>query len=468
MKFSLELAAVLVLFVVSSSAYAGFERITVYWGRENTSGQCVQEAGSSLCYEFRTSISACVAALTPPFISVAKANIGVRPELDPAGNHACTANDPFGSPCNNDSNECRTAFSAKPVLTCPPHSTFNGTVCNADPDFIEANATASGGDNNGKKCPSCGNPVNPANGNKVEEQLIYRGLNGFELSFTFNTFDDFTPRFGRHWRDSYDRRVLVDGVNVTVYRPDGRALKFTPSGGAWVGDVDTDERLVELQNPPGTRTGWELSVANGDELETYDAAGKLLAIQSRSGLTQTLTYSDGTGGANGGFVLDANANPTTRLLPAGLLIRVSDHFGRTISFGYDPARVIKVTNPAGGVYRFGYSMVERLQTITYPDNSVLTYVYNESANTGGAYLPRALTGIVDENGARFATFKYDSQERSVSTERAGTTLRYALSYGSGSTTVTDPLNTVRTYAFSTVNGAFKNTSVTGPVCPECG
>jgi YD repeat-containing protein len=356
---------------------------------------------------------------------------------------------------------------------CPANSTLSGGQCVCNASFLDANGTCSGGKINGPSTRPgsvcVGNPCNPANGNKVEQQLVYRGLNGFELTLTFNTFDYSATRVGSHRRDSFDGRVLLDGSDVVVYRPDGETLRFVPNGGAWVTDADTSNRLVELQNPPGTRIGWQLFVANGDELQTYDANGKLLTIQSRSGLTQALTYSDGTSGSNGSVILDANGNPTTAPLPAGLLIRASDNFGRTLAFGYNAAlRVTKVTDPAGGVYRFAYDAAKNLVSIAFPDNKVRTYVYNESANTGGANLPSALTGIVDENGDRFATFKYDTQQRAVSTEHALGALRYAFSYTTGSTVVTDPLSTARTYSFETVLGAFKHTGITGPVCPECG
>jgi len=334
---------------------------------------------------------------------------------------------------------------------------------------LESNGTCSGGKNNGPRCPQCGNPANPANGNKFEQASLYRGLNGFELTLTFNTQDDDTAHFGRRWRDSFERRIIVNGSYVVTYRPDGKALKFVPSDGAWTTDADTPDRLTELQNPPGTRTGWQLQAANGDELETYDAAGKLLTIRSRSGLVQQLAYSDGTGGPNGGFFLNADGQPTPSPLPAGLLIRASDNFGRALAFGYDfNSRVSKVTDPSGGVYRFAYDAGKNLVSITFPDAAVRAYLYNEPANTGGANLPNALTGITDENGARFATYQYDAQERVLSTQHAGGAERYALSYATGSTAVTDPLGTGRTYGFQAILGAFKNTNITGPACPSCG
>jgi YD repeat-containing protein len=361
------------------------------------------------------------------------------------------------------------------VLKCPKNSTQAGSQCTCNAPFQEANNACGGGENNGvcdqcKGQPAIGNPANPANGNKFEQQPVYRGLNGFDLSLSFNTYDDYPTRYGHRWRDSFDRRVSVDGSGVVTFRQDGKVFRFVPAGGGWVSEADTNDRLSELKDSLGTRTGWQLYVAAGDETETYDASGKLLSIRSRTGLVQTLTYSDGTGGPNGGFVLDANGQATTAILPAGLLIRAADHFGRTIAFGYEASsRVARVTDPAAGVYFFGYDAAGNLASIAFPDAGVRGFAYNEAANTGGAALPNALTGITDENGARFATFQYDAQERAVSTEHAGGAQRYTLSYGAGgSTTVTDPLGTARTYGFDIVLGAFKNTGIAGPPCPACG
>jgi YD repeat-containing protein len=327
--------------------------------------------------------------------------------------------------------------------------------------------------NNGR-CPgNCpvGNPSNPANGNKMERQALYRGPGGFELTLTFNSFDTSAVRFDRHWRDSFDRQVQPNGTTAVVFRPDGKALRYTLSGSAWVTDADTADRLVELQNPPGTRTGWQFITSAADEVETYDAAGaKLLSIQARSGLAQTFVYSDGTTGANGGFELDANGNPTTTALKSGLLIRATDPFGRVLAFGYNHvSQVVKLTDPAGGVYRFTYDPSSyTLLSIRFPDSTTRTYAYNEQANTGGANLPTALTGITDENGNRFATFQYDAQQRAVSTEHAGGVFKYMLSYGTNASTVTSPLGALRQYAFTTLFDVHKTTAVTGDACPECG
>src|SRR6185312_491031 len=95
-----------------------------------------------------------------------------------------------------------------------------------------------------------------------------------------------------------------------------------------------------------------------------------------------------------------------------------------------------------------------------------SYLYNESAYTGGTNLPQALTGITDESGARFATFKYDSIGRGTSTEHAGGVEKYTLSYQSSSpgatATVIGPLGATRTYRFQSILSYARDSSQTQP------
>jgi uncharacterized protein RhaS with RHS repeats len=103
--------------------------------------------------------------------------------------------------------------------------------------------------------------------------------------------------------------------------------------------------------------------------------------------------------------------------------------------------------------------------VRYPDLTTRTYRYNEPANMlGGSTLPSALTSIVDENAATFASYKYDASGRAVETQRGGGVERYQLAYNAdGTTSVTDPLGTARTHQFQTVDGItrFAGTSQPG-------
>src|SRR5581483_1050574 len=160
--------------------------------------------------------------------------------------------------------------------------------------------------------------------------------------------------------------------------------------------------------------------------------------------------------------------PTPAVLPAKILLRVADHFGRALAFGYDARlRIVKLTDPSGGAALYGYDAKDNIVSVTYPGGARRVYVYNEAALNGGVDRPNLLTGIVDENGQRFASFEYDASGRAiVTTHHAGGTdvERYQLAYpvSGAQTSVVDPLGTVRGFGFQTVVGAVKNTALSQP------
>ncbi|MCQ9376320.1 hypothetical protein NMQ14_18925, partial [Methyloversatilis sp. XJ19-13] len=255
-------------------------------------------------------------------------------------------------------------------------------------------------------------------------------------------------------------------------------LTFQLSGSTWNPEADISDRLVELKNASGVRTGWRYWDAAEERAETFDALGKLESVRERDGTVRTVTYSDGTNGSvsgDGGFALDASGNPTTTVLPAGRLLRVQDTQGQKLTFGHDVSgRIVKVTNSAAQSVRYGYDGANQLTTVAYPDSTVRTYHYNEAAHTGGANLPGALTGITDENGARFATYEYNSDGRAIGESLAGgadaATLAYTQNINRNvtQTVVTDALGTARTYSFATQFGVTRSTGVSQPGGPGCG
>jgi YD repeat-containing protein len=126
-----------------------------------------------------------------------------------------------------------------------------------------------------------------------------------------------------------------------------------------------------------------------------------------------------------------------------------------------------MVDPEGNTYSYGYDTNFSLTSVLRPDTTTRTYVYNESVNTAGWDFPAGLTGIVDENGARFATFKYDANRNAISTEHAGGVDKYQLSYAGGTTTIVDPLGASRTRPVSTILG-FKQVTGTTQTCSGCG
>ncbi len=338
--------------------------------------------------------------------------------------------------------------------SCKPEAE-NQNSCNYNP------GAAPNDENTGLACKlEHGNPINHGNGNKRQLESDYLNAvgNGVQLQRTYNGNSTRNGRYGARWSSNYERMVQTNSAypnNAGVQRNDGKILTFTLTGGAYHPDADVTDSLTRQADSAGNTTGWQYRIAADQSLENYDANGKLVSITSREGLVQTLSYSDAT----------------TMAPQAELLLRITDQFGRQLNFTYDSSsRVSQMTDPAGKTISYSYDSNNNLVSVTYQDGKTRTYVYNEPAYTAGANLPTALTGIVDENNVRFATFNYDSSGRGISTEHAGGVEKYSIGYtqpGSQST-VTDPLGTVRTYAFQTFLNTIKSTGQSQPGGAGCG
>ncbi|WBI25779.1 hypothetical protein PALA23_02677 [Pseudomonas aeruginosa] len=90
------------------------------------------------------------------------------------------------------------------------------------------------------------------------------------------------------------------------------------------------------------------------------------------------------------------------------------------------------------------------------------YHYENSQN------PRLLTGITDENGARYATWTYDDQGRAISSEHANGAEKVSLAYNDdGSTTVTNEYGKQATYRFQVIQGIKRIVAIEGEPSPNC-
>ena len=293
-----------------------------------------------------------------------------------------------------------------------------------------------------------GDPINSATGNKYAIQPDYVGRGPFPLRFVrvYNSQSNVSgipaTELGAGWRGTYDRSVeMVSGQSAPtarVVRADGKSFLFTLANGVWTPTANVTARLAGLYDASGDQIGWTYTTPQ-DGVETYDASGRLLAIANRAGLKQTLTY-------------DA----------AGDLVTVTDPFGRQLNFRYNAAHeLIGMTDPSGAVYAYGYDGNGNLVSVTYPDGTTRGYLYENAS------FPHALTGMVDADGVRFATWTYDSQGRAVSSSLAGGVDEVTLAYnGDGTTSVTNPLGATETRSFVDAFGTMEPAGVT-VTCPGC-
>ena len=371
------------------------------------------------------------------------------------------------------------------VTYCPASYTLSGSTCTLPPDIPDPQK------NNDEPDCGVGNPCNAGTGNKYQSEVDYAGSGIYPLLLerVYNSGST-TPSsveasvWGSRWRGVYDRSIAyaTNGTisTATAKREGGKQYYFNLSGASFVGDADVVGKLVRVGvDANGNATGWTYTNKN-DEIESYNASGRLISLTNRTGQIQALTYSDGTTGANGGYVLDATGANTTTILPAGRLIRITDLASRRLQYGYDVAgRVVKATDPAGGVTTYAYSdatSTANLTAVTYPDGKIRTHLYNEAANVSstpnaGVSYVNSLTGMLDENGNRFASWTYDAAGRATSSEHGsfgsgidhiGLTYTAPDASGNSTTNVTDSRGAVRTYNFATILGVVKSAGQSQP------
>jgi len=349
----------------------------------------------------------------------------------------------------------------------------------------------------GPQCPKCGNPITPSTGNKFQLETDYVGTGEYPLRFeryynsqlrwsetTSNYFGDSSASNGRalprkqgatsspsgtqerrdamrwvnqgldiigaNWRHTYQRSIYYVEANSAgastafAFRHDGRVLIFTEKAGTYYAQPDINDRVVGNKT-----TGWTYTIADTEEVETYDPDGRLLSIRDRGGSTHTLQY-----GAD------------------GRLASVADDFGHTLTFTYAQEggangvdfQLVTMTDPAGAIYQYAYDSAPALSSVTYPDGAIRQYVM------GG----RALTDIIDENGATYATFTYNQYGEATGSTHALNAGKVTISYTKngwvnwGNATVVDALNTSRLYQFTPVHGVPRLTAVSQPAASGSG
>ncbi|GAA0709479.1 RHS repeat-associated core domain-containing protein [Dokdonella soli] len=315
-------------------------------------------------------------------------------------------------------------------------------------------------ENNGN--PAChgscvGDPINAGTaGLFLEETDLHLGR---WLNFTRYYNSDLTAgsTIGHFWRHTYSRKVDYSGTaptSVVVRHEDGKGIPFSLAGGHWSSDLDIQDTLTEQADASGNATGWTHVRADTLSTEQYDGTGKLLSITDAQGFVVTLTYSTAS-------------TPSTIAPAANYLITVTDPTGRALQFTYSAAGALStMTDPSGQVYQYGLSSDGNgnLGSMTYPGGaSPRTYQYNEAAHTQSTSLPAALTGVTDENTARYTTIDYDTSGNAIGTQHANGADKFTLVYNSdGSSDVTDPKNNTTHHTFTVVNNVVKASTLSGP------
>ncbi|UNK50562.1 DUF6531 domain-containing protein [Lysobacter sp. S4-A87] len=263
-----------------------------------------------------------------------------------------------------------------------------------------------------------GSGVVLATGNKIEVETDFsaRGEMPLFLRRTYNHQWSASGLFGKHWISNLDYSLAAStsGSQVILWaqRPDGRRIKFVPSGEAnrWNEDKATPVAYV-LKGADNAYTLYNEERGS----ERYDSTGYVLQVKDEHGAAWAFTY-------NGLY-----------------LQRVTHTSGRYIQLTWNGSQLVQVLDPAGNAYVYSYTANafgagrNRLASVTLPGapSTTVTYHYENSAFPGG------LTGK-SYNGSRYSTFAYDSNGRVASTELVGGVQRYTYEYSGGNTAPVTP------------------------------
>ncbi|POR46473.1 DUF6531 domain-containing protein, partial [Bosea psychrotolerans] len=322
---------------------------------------------------------------------------------------------------------------------------------------------------------SCKRPVveneNECRGNPIES------LSGFKkertVDFAFDSGDDFkierfysqngiarvmssfNGKLGNGWRTSFDAVMNFDfDARIYITLPSGQDLVFYSQGSIWLpaylnstgtgfsaGRKGVHETLVKVG------TTFELTMTDGTVYVFHSSNKRLLNIRKLGGHVQTLVY-DGNGVNTGvtdnrgramSFVYDGQAH-LSEVKVNGVTVVKYEYLARTdtaVLAPYYPAGVPDDVAKGTAV----------LEKVIFPqqNNETITYHYEDTNNKF------ALTGVTDERGIRYATWGYDAQGRATSSVHAGGVDQYSFSYGSGTTTVTNPFGKQEVITYATTS-----------------
>jgi YD repeat-containing protein len=323
--------------------------------------------------------------------------------------------------------------------------------------------------------PKYGNPISPLDKTKNESELDYASADGL-----LRIRRTYTSAGGGRWGWGEVGAGLIDFTGRNVSQPPNiqsmaGTIQTIPEGFYWgvsqPARVDTQRPFPLLRSQPdtGQKEAWILLADGSRTVFAEGAVGSFTtATLSKPSLTvSTLSNGDAqwlvktardgfsrfdnTGSLVQRTLLDGKS--LTYVSQANTVTVTASPGGRSVVYAKDPVtgKYVSATLPDGRQIGYLVDGYASITSVTYPDASTKTYLYNEAANIGTTTAaPAWLTGLIDENQVRTSTFTYDGYNP-ISTERAGGVEKYSFNYNydyfsppTGSSTITMPATTATT------------------------
>ncbi|MDS0765277.1 RHS repeat-associated core domain-containing protein, partial [Xanthomonas citri] len=293
-----------------------------------------------------------------------------------------------------------------------------------------------------------------ATGNKFQQAIDIDSPSGLSFVRYYNSAAaSADSSLGIGWTHTYSSRLVfpsdsTGGKIAYVKRPDGRVVTFfwQPEG-TWLPDGGQTSSLVESRDATGVSVEWRFKERRDGATEVYDSSGRLVRIEPLDGLPTRLTYT-----------------AVSSRFPS----QVTSWQGRSLQMHYDAlGRLSEVIGSDGSVHAYAYDSANHLTSVSHPGGGSVTYLYGETSQTSSAALANALTGILDERAARYATYLYDDDGRAIASMHGDGSERYDVTYMDGvNVKVIEPSGALNYRSFATYND-IRTATNSSRSCPSC-
>lgn len=239
-----------------------------------------------------------------------------------------------------------------------------------------------------RSCPVNAHPCHPSSGDKSRAETDF-SFAGRPFVRHYHSLREISPagfQMGEGWTHSYASQMLGPNRTRQIVASDGTWAPYVSRGnGRWVVPGLGNANLDPM--PDGS---WILIEPGGDT-STF-VAGRLTQIRT-------------PGAPERDVDLEYSA--------AGQLMRLVDGAGRAVVFTYDASNLLRqVAEPNGTVHHYIYDVSGNLVEVASSAGGRKQYLYGEPGlATNGD--PGLLTGIIYEDGNRYASFGYDIHGRVV-------------------------------------------------------
>ena len=303
-------------------------------------------------------------------------------EISQPGSAACMVQTTYqgnrGTPaCYVDKFKAALGFASFKSYACPANSAHNNAstcICSVGYAAVDGKCVKHEIDLP-ESCRKDGyattNPIVPATGEKHYTEVDYAdtGVHPLSLVRSYRSrwatgqTQSFYNALGQTWSHNYAAGLSFFGgtaqntgsnaISARIEYGNGTTLGLTWNSalGGWKA-VANASTLIATTAPVA---GYLLSRAEDDSRWQFDSAGKVLSVTARNGWVTTYTYS-------------TTISPTTIVI-GRVLVRVTNHFGRSLNFNYaNSGQLTSVSTPDGQAVSYAFDSASRLNSVNYPGN----------------------------------------------------------------------------------------------------